>query len=66
MTGLSSQVEGHQTLKAEIIDSRWKGLYKVGGTAALITVAFIPIQMVVFIAWSSHSFQSLFWRFGTS
>lgn len=35
----------------EIADSRWSLLYKVGGTAALITVLFIPIQIVVFIVW---------------
>lgn len=29
--------------------SAWKGLYRAGGLAALITVLFMPIQMVVFI-----------------
>jgi hypothetical protein len=32
-------------------DTRWKGLYIVGGAAALITAVLIPIQIVVFIAW---------------
>jgi hypothetical protein len=39
------------------IDSRWNWLYKVAGTAALITVAFIPIQMVLFIAWPPPGFE---------
>ncbi|HEX6383590.1 MAG TPA: hypothetical protein VF177_02865 [Anaerolineae bacterium] len=36
---------------AETTDSRWKGLYKVAGVAALITVAFIPIAIVANIVW---------------
>ncbi|MFC2032683.1 hypothetical protein ACFLUS_04930 [Chloroflexota bacterium] len=34
---------------AETTNSTWKTLYKVGGTAALITAVFIPIQIIVFI-----------------
>jgi hypothetical protein len=36
---------------AEVADSRWKGLYRVAGVAALITVAFIPIAIVANIIW---------------
>lgn len=32
-------------------DSRWNSLYQVAGTAALITVLFIPIQIAVFLLW---------------
>ena len=35
----------------ETADSAWKGLYKVGGAAALITAVLIPIQIIVFVAW---------------
>lgn len=34
----------------ETMDSRWKRLYKVGGAAALVIVALIPIQMAIFVA----------------
>src|SRR5215207_5047575 len=39
------------TSDAGSADSRWNWLYKVGGAAALFSVAIIPIQLVVFIAW---------------
>jgi hypothetical protein len=32
-------------------DSRWKTLYQVGGTAALLSTLFLPIQILVFIIW---------------
>jgi len=47
----SPQAEGHQANDAGITDCRWSLLYKVAGTAALITVLFIPIQIIVFIVW---------------
>jgi hypothetical protein len=37
--------------QTEIADAGWKSLYKAGGAAALISAVFIPIQMIVFIAW---------------
>jgi hypothetical protein len=39
------------TSDAGTADSRWRWLYKVGGAAALFSVAIIPIQLIVFIAW---------------
>lgn len=39
----------------ETSDSRWKDLYKIGGAAALISAVFIPIQVIVFIAWPPPS-----------
>lgn len=42
-----SRAEPH----AGTVDSPWKGLYRVGSVAALITAVLIPIQIVVFIAW---------------
>lgn len=45
----------NQVIDAENADSRWKGLYKVGGVAALIIVVLIPIQAIVFIAWPPPS-----------
>jgi len=38
-------------LDADIADSRWSGLYRAGAWAALIIVALIPVQMVVFTVW---------------
>lgn len=32
-------------------DSRWQWLYRLGGIAALITAIFIPLQVVIFMAW---------------
>ena len=37
------------------MDSAWKSLYRVGGAAALISAVFIPIQIMVFIAWPPPS-----------
>jgi hypothetical protein len=39
----------------ETADSDWKGLYRVGGTAALIMAVFIPIQIIIFVAWPPPS-----------
>jgi hypothetical protein len=36
-------------------DVAWRSLYRVGGAAALLMVAFIPIQIVVFIVWPPPS-----------
>jgi len=36
-------------------DPSWKGLYKVGGTAALIMAVFIPIQTIIFVVWPPPS-----------
>ncbi len=36
-------------------DSRWNSLYNVGGAAALLMALFIPIQIMVFIAWPPPS-----------
>jgi hypothetical protein len=41
----------NKAIDAETTSSIWKGLYKIGGVAALIGAAIVPIQMVVFIAW---------------
>ena len=35
---------------SETADSGWKGLYRVGGTAALLMAVFIPIQFIIFVA----------------
>ena len=32
-------------------DPRWSWLYKIGGAAALFSVAIIPIQLIMFIVW---------------
>ena len=32
-------------------DSRWQWLYQLGGSAALITAIFIPLQVIIFMAW---------------
>jgi hypothetical protein len=41
----------HQVTYVETAPSAWKSLYKVGGVAALIGAAIVPIQTLVFIAW---------------
>ncbi len=41
----------NQVIDSETADSRWKGLYKVGGVAALTMLVLIPIQIIIFIAW---------------
>jgi len=41
--------------KVETEDSAWKRLYRVGGAAALIMAVFIPIQIIIFIAWPPPS-----------
>lgn len=41
----------NQATDTETVPAVWKNLYKVGGIAALIGAAIVPIQIVVFIAW---------------
>ena len=38
---------GHAT-DAEIADSAWRGLYRVGGVTALIAAVLLPIEIIVF------------------
>jgi hypothetical protein len=57
MAGLTSQLEEYQPLDSEITDRRWSLLRKFAGTAALITVAFIPLQIVVFIGWPPPGYE---------
>src|SRR3972149_2316243 len=40
---------------AESPGSDWKSLYKIAGAAALIVAVFIPIQVIVFVAWPPPS-----------
>ena len=54
MTSKSSS-QMNQVTDAETADSGWKGLYKVGGVAALTTLVLIPIQIIIFIAWPPPS-----------
>ena len=44
-----------QTVDAEGPISRWKGVYRAGGAAALVGAVFIPIQIIVFIMWPPPS-----------
>jgi hypothetical protein len=32
-------------------NTRWKCLYRIGGVAALVGVALIPIQIIIFVVW---------------
>jgi hypothetical protein len=41
--------------RAETTASAWKPLYRVAGAAALLMVAFIPIQSIVFVVWPPPS-----------
>jgi fumarate reductase subunit D len=40
---------------SETADSAWKGLYRVGGAAALIMAVFIPVQIIIFVVWPPPS-----------
>jgi len=51
------QFKEHQAADIGTASSPWGWLYKVGASAALIVVAFIPIQIVLFIAWPPPGFQ---------
>ena len=46
----------NQVINAETEDSAWKPLYKVGGISALLVVAMIPIQAIIFIGWPPPGF----------
>jgi hypothetical protein len=46
-----SQLKLDQVPDAETADSRWRGLYKIGGVAALISVVIIPITIVAYFVW---------------
>jgi hypothetical protein len=50
-----SQLKQNQATNAETADSGWNSLYKVGGAAALIVAAFIPIQIIIFVIWPPPS-----------
>jgi len=41
----------NQVRESEIAGSDWRNLYRIGGTAALVMTAFIPIQIIVFVLW---------------
>ena len=41
----------NQVTQAETTDSAWKGLYKVGGAAALIVTVLLTIEIIVFTAY---------------
>lgn len=41
----------HPVPNAQTAGSRWRTLYRIGGVAALISAVFIPIQVIVFLAW---------------
>jgi len=46
-----SQLKLNQVTDAETADSRWKGLYKVGGVAALIIAVLLLCEIIVFSVW---------------
>ncbi len=39
------------------VDSRWQGLYKTGGAATLAMVAFILVQVTVYVVWPPPAFE---------
>ena len=41
--------------KLEQDDPRWQWLYRLGGAAALLIVAFIPLQVIIFMTWPPPS-----------
>lgn len=46
-----SQLTMNQITEVETADSQWKDLYNIAGVAALIMVAMIPLQIIVYIIW---------------
>ena len=40
-----------QTTESGAVDSRWKGLYKVGGVAAPVIAVLLVCEIVVFSVW---------------
>ena len=46
-----SQLKLNQVTDAKTADSHWKGLYKVGGAAALIVAVLLPIEIIVMTAY---------------
>jgi hypothetical protein len=48
---LSSRKQRLAEPHAETSASSWKWLYRIAGVAALISAVFIPIQVIVFVAW---------------
>jgi hypothetical protein len=44
-----SQLKLNHVNDGETVDSRWSWLYKIGGTAALLYVVILPIQIIVYI-----------------
>ena len=46
---------------SETADSTWKGLYRVGGAAALIMVVLYTIQIIVFVAWGPPPSTVISW-----
>ena len=57
MAALSVEREQRQAAGGEITDSRWNSLYQIAGAASLVTVAFIPIQIAVFLAWPPPGYE---------
>jgi hypothetical protein len=50
--------------KSDQDESRWPWLYRLGGLAALIVAIFIPLQVVIFMAWppptTAHGYFTVF------
>ena len=49
--GLENAVQQSQVDNPATSDQEWQGLYRAGGVAAVMVLAFIPIQMIVFLLW---------------
>ena len=48
MSANSGAEVAHQVADAETADSRWKGLYRIGGVAILLTLGFYLTELIVF------------------
>jgi hypothetical protein len=46
-----SHIAHNPSAGAGIADAGWKGLYRVGGAAAMTMAVFIPLQVLVFVIW---------------
>jgi hypothetical protein len=44
-------VSRNPIVTAGTVDTKWRGLYKIGGAAILISLAIIPLSIISYIAW---------------
>jgi hypothetical protein len=48
LTGSKTQASSMSPAES---NARWKSLYRIGAAAALVGVALIPVQIIIFVVW---------------